>query len=68
MIEDIDLKTRYKVWIDECAKLFGGLDILALDVLVTLDEKEIILELNESAAGLNYKKDEDYIYFNDLAE
>ena len=66
LIEDIKLEPRYKFWIDECAKLFGGLDILALDVLVTQDNQEIILEMNDTAAGMTYKKDEDYPYIKEL--
>lgn len=30
VIEDIELTEEYKLWVDECAKLFGGLDICAL--------------------------------------
>lgn len=66
LIEDIELEPRYKLWVDECASLFGGLDILALDVLVTPDDKEIILELNDTAAGMNYKKEEDYPLIKEL--
>ena len=31
------MKEEYKVWADEVAKMFGGLDIHALDVLHTQD-------------------------------
>jgi len=33
------MKEEYKVWADEVAKMFGGLDIHALDVLHTQDGK-----------------------------
>ncbi len=32
-LEDIPLTERYKLWVDECSKLFGGMDILAVDVI-----------------------------------
>jgi len=34
---DHEMKEEYKVWADEVAKMFGGLDIHALDVLHTQD-------------------------------
>ena len=66
MIEDVEMEPRYKIWVDECSKIFGGLDLLALDVLVTQDGKEIILELNDTAAGMNYKDQEDREYIKEV--
>jgi glutathione synthase/RimK-type ligase-like ATP-grasp enzyme len=60
MIEDIEVLPRYKTWINECGKMFGGLDIMSLDILVTKDNKEIILELNDTATGLAGKRPEDF--------
>ena len=42
---------RYKLWADECSKLFGGMDILAVDVIRTENGTEHILEVNDSAIG-----------------
>ena len=36
---------RYKLWADECAKMFGGLDILCVEVIQTADGKEYIIEV-----------------------
>lgn len=59
----MDLTERYKLMIDECAKLWGGLEICALDLgmLTTLfnlhlvhskdNDREYILELNDT--GMN---------------
>ena len=40
--------------VDKTVERFGGLDILALDVLVGADGSETILELNDTACGLMY--------------
>ena len=45
------LTPEYKRWIDECAKLFGGLDWCALDAMHGIDGKDYIIELNGSAIG-----------------
>lgn len=42
---------RYKLWADECAKAFGGMDLLAVDALKAKDGKEYIIELNGTAIG-----------------
>ena len=39
------MKEEYKVWADEVAKMFGGLDIHALDVLHTQDGKWITISV-----------------------
>lgn len=36
---------RYKLWVDEASKLYGGLDLLALDAIVDEKGKEYILEV-----------------------
>lgn len=58
--EDEPWQDRYKSWVDEVAKIYGGLDILAIDMLHTVDGRDICLELNDTAPGLYYKyEDED---------
>ena len=52
--ESLPVEERHCRWADECASLFGGLDILALDVLVGADGSETILELNDTACGLMF--------------
>lgn len=61
------MKEEYKFWADEVAKLFGGLDILALDVLHTKDGRDYIIELNDTAPGLMWEhEEEDLGHIRDL--
>jgi len=63
-IEEIKITERYKLWADECSKLFGGMDILAVDAIVTEDNREYILELNGTSIGLgpdNEREDNEII-------
>ena len=50
-----EFQDQYKVWADECAAIYGGLDILALDVLHVNDDLDIIIELNDTACGLMWE-------------
>jgi hypothetical protein len=38
ILEDIPMTEKYKLWADECAKLFGGMDILGTIVFIELRE------------------------------
>jgi len=68
MIEDIEMTPKYQKWIDECAQMFGGLDICGLDFLHSkVDDKEYILELNDTAIGLVHEHErEDMAHMRDL--
>jgi len=52
IVEVVEVTDRHKLWVDEASKMFGGLDILAVDVIHTVDGKEYILEVNDTAIGL----------------
>jgi len=65
---EIELTPQYKLWADECAKAFGGLDLLALDVLHGTDGKDYIIELNDTAIGfLANRWEEDTLAIRELA-
>jgi hypothetical protein len=68
IIEDYELTDEFKMWADECSKLFGGLDIIGLDfVHDRATGKYIILELNDTAIGLVHKyAEEDMKYMRDV--
>jgi len=67
MIEDIEMTDRYKLWCDERSKIFGGLDILAVDAIHAPDGKEYILEVNDTSIGLSPDhEEEDNGYIRDL--
>ncbi|KAL1495077.1 hypothetical protein ABEB36_010552 [Hypothenemus hampei] len=67
MLEQISMPERYKIWVDEVADLFGGLDICALEIVVGKDGKEYIIEVNDSALTLlGESQEEDRRYIADL--
>jgi len=65
--EDVEVAPRYKMWIDEASAALG-MDICALDgVHSSIDDKEYIIELNDSAIGLvNRFQNEDVNFIRDL--
>jgi len=68
VIDDMEVTEQYKLWIDECSKMFGGLDICALDLLHSKETgKDYILELNDTAIGLVHKyEEEDMMQIRDI--
>jgi len=64
VIEDMEVTPQHKRWVDECAKLFGGMEILGLDLLHSKKTgKDYILELNDTAIGLVHKYEEEDMQF-----
>ncbi len=57
--EDIPVTSTHKSWVDECAKLFGGMDILALDVLHIASGEDVIIELNDCQIGFVKRHEEE---------
>eukprot|EP00051_Salpingoeca_urceolata_P005193 m.71099 g.71099 ORF g.71099 m.71099 type:complete len:492 (-) comp14135_c0_seq1:191-1666(-) len=52
--EDAEVTEAFRRWVTEAAKVFGGLDICALDVLYReSDNSYHILELNDTSIGLS---------------
>eukprot|EP01119_Soliformovum_irregulare_P021300 TRINITY_DN7065_c0_g1_i2.p1 TRINITY_DN7065_c0_g1~~TRINITY_DN7065_c0_g1_i2.p1 ORF type:complete len:253 (+),score=45.14 TRINITY_DN7065_c0_g1_i2:645-1403(+) len=67
VLETIPLTEQHKSWIDECATLFGGMDILALDIIHGKDGRDYILECNDSSIGLGPEHlEEDMLIIRDL--
>eukprot|EP01091_Cochliopodium_minus_P011788 TRINITY_DN3432_c0_g1_i1.p1 TRINITY_DN3432_c0_g1~~TRINITY_DN3432_c0_g1_i1.p1 ORF type:complete len:339 (-),score=76.74 TRINITY_DN3432_c0_g1_i1:91-969(-) len=65
--EAMVLEDYHKEWAEEFSKVYGGLDILGIDVLVQEDGTEVVLELNDSATGIVFEfSDEDTKHLRDL--
>jgi len=53
-LETVPLTDEYKGWAEEASQMFGGLDILTVDVLhAEKTNKEYILEVNGTSSGLS---------------
>jgi len=48
----IEPTEAHKFWASECSKLFGGMDIFAIDALHGKDGNDYIIELNDTAIGI----------------
>lgn len=68
VLEEIAITDRYKKWVDECSQLFGGgLDIMCVEAIVGKDNKEYIIEVNDTAMRLfSDTQDEDQRRIADL--
>ena len=51
-IQDMPLTPQFRSWVDACAELFGGMDLLALDGLCDTNGNMHIIEMNGSAMGI----------------
>ena len=68
MLEQIAMTERYRVWVDEVATLFGGLEVVSVEGLVGRDGSEWIYEANDSSfALLGETQEEDRRQIADLA-
>lgn len=64
---DLTKYERYTLWIQECSKLFGGLDLLEIDILQDKQGKEYILEMGDTATGFApWWEEEDNEHLKDL--
>lgn len=68
LLEDIPVEDRYRLWVEKASEMFGGMEILAVDVIVEeKTNKEYILEVNDCSIGLGPEhEEEDLEYMAEL--
>jgi len=64
---DLEVTPTYELWANEATKMWGGLDILSIDCVMDSNGNHTILEVNDTATGLNpYHKKEDIGFIRDV--
>uniref|UniRef100_A0A0M3HYY8 ATP-grasp domain-containing protein n=1 Tax=Ascaris lumbricoides TaxID=6252 RepID=A0A0M3HYY8_ASCLU len=68
MLEQIAVTNRYKQWLHMVSEAFEGIDVLALDILVAKDGREIIHDANDVVPFLGDSQEEDRKAIADLIQ